>query len=64
MKLAILGPGRIADTVAPALAAIPEIEYCAIASRTLERAKAFAQKHGFEKAYGSYEEMHFCNFVV
>ena len=57
MKLAILGPGRIADTVAPALVALPEIECYAVASRNLERAKAFAEKFGFQKAYGSYEEM-------
>ena len=57
MKLAILGPGRIADTVAPALVALPEIECYAVASRNLERAQAFADKFGFRKAYGSYEEM-------
>ena len=57
MKLAILGPGRIADTVTPALIALPEIECYAVASRNLERAQAFAEKYGFEKAFGSYEEM-------
>lgn len=57
MKLAILGPGRIAHTVAPALVALPEIECYGVASRDLERAKAFAEQFGFEKAYGSYEEM-------
>lgn len=57
MKLAILGPGRIADTVTPALVALPEIECYAVASRNPERAKAFAEKFGFRKAYGSYEEM-------
>ncbi len=57
MKLALLGPGRIADTVAQALTAIPEIECYAVASRNLERAEAFARKFGFRKAYGSYEEM-------
>ena len=57
MKLAILGPGRIADTVTPALIALPEIECYAVVSRNLERAQAFAEKYGFEKAFGSYEEM-------
>ena len=47
MKLAILGPGRIAHTVAPALVALPEIECYAIASRNLERAKSFAEQFGF-----------------
>ena len=57
MKLALLGPGRIAGTVAQALVATPEIECYAVASRSLERAEAFAEKFGFQKAYGSYEEM-------
>ena len=57
MKLAILGPGRIADIVTNALVATPEIECYAVASRNLERSKAFAEKFGFQKAYGSYEEM-------
>ena len=57
MKLALLGPGRIADIVAQALVATPEIECYAVASRNLERSKAFAEKFGFTKAYGSYEEM-------
>lgn len=34
-----------------------EIELYAVASRDITRAKAFAAKWGFEKAYGSYEEM-------
>ena len=57
MKLALLGPGRIADIVAQALVATPEIECYAVASRNRERAEAFAEKFGFQKAYGSYEEM-------
>ncbi len=57
MKLAILGPGSIAHTVAPALVRLPEIECYAVASRDLARAQQFAEKFGFEKAYGSYEQM-------
>ena len=57
MKLAILGPGRIARTVAPTLSALPEIECYAVASRTPGKAEAFAGEFGFEKAYHSYEEM-------
>lgn len=57
MKLAVLGPGRIADKVAQTFAHLPEIECYAVASRNLERAQAFAEKFGFQKAYGSYEEM-------
>ena len=57
MKLAILGPGRIARTVAPTLAALKEIECYAVASRTPGKAEAFAREFGFEKVYNSYEQM-------
>lgn len=57
MKLAILGPGRIADGVAHTLVAMPEIECYAVASRTPGKAEAFAEKFGFRKAYTGYEEM-------
>ena len=57
MKLGILGPGRIARTVAPTLVALPEIECYAVASRTPGKAEAFAREFGFEKVYHSYEEM-------
>lgn len=56
-KLGIIGAGWIADKMAEALA--PLDDYCvyAIASRSLEKAKAFAGKWNIPKAYGSYEEM-------
>lgn len=57
MKLAVLGAGRIAHTVAPAWLALPEIECYAVASRSQERAQSFAQEFGFQKVYSSYEEM-------
>ena len=57
MKIGILGPGLIAGKVAPALAALPEIECYAVASRTPGKAADFAAKYGFEKAYTSYEAM-------
>lgn len=57
MKLGILGPGRIARTVAATLTQMPEIECYAVASRTPERAEAFARDFGFEKVYNSYEQM-------
>lgn len=57
MKLAILGPGRIARTVAPTLKALPEIECYAAASQTPGNAEVFAREFGFEKAYSSYEAM-------
>lgn len=57
MKLGMIGVGRIGDLTAPTLAAVREIECYAVASRTLEKAKAFAEKYGFQKTYGSYEEL-------
>ena len=57
MKLAILGPGGMARSMATAAKGLPEVELYAVGSRTYEKAKAFAEEWGFEKAYGSYEEM-------
>ena len=57
MRIGILGPGKIAQGVVYALKQMPEIECYAVASRTLDRAEAFAREHGFEKAYGSYEQL-------
>lgn len=58
MKVAILGAGNIAGAMAEALNGITD-DVClyAVASRSLEKAQAFAIKWGFEKAYGSYEEL-------
>lgn len=57
MKFSILAPGGIANCLAEAVSGIEGVEKYAIGSRSLERAEAFAEKWGFEKAYGSYEEM-------
>ena len=57
MKMAILGAGGIAEKMAATIKEMPEVEAYAVASRSLEKAEKFAEQHGFEKAYGSYEEM-------
>lgn len=57
MKIGIIGAGHIADVVTPTLVAMEGMECYAVSSRCLEKAQAFAEKYGFEKAYGSYEEM-------
>ena len=57
MKIAILGAGRIAGIVAATLSVLDEIDCYAVAARDLSRAQSFAEAHGFQKAYGSYEEM-------
>ena len=56
-KVGIIGAGWIADKMAEALA--PLNDYCvyAIASRSLDKAQAFAQSWNIPKAYGSYEEL-------
>ncbi len=61
IKIAFLGAGGIALKMADTLNGMKEkgTRFCcyAAAARDLERAQQFAEKHGFEKAYGSYEEM-------
>ena len=57
MKFGILAAGNIAHSMAEAVSGIEKIEKYAVASRDLSRAEAFAKKWGFEKAYGSYEEL-------
>ena len=57
MKLGILGVGNIAQSTAPTMVALREVECYAVASRSLKKAEAFASEFGFQKAYGSYEDM-------
>jgi predicted dehydrogenase len=54
---AILGCGRIARKFADDLKLLPNARLYAAASRSLENAQSFAAETGFEKAYGSYNEM-------
>ena len=53
MKIGILGAGGIAHSTVPAMIALEEIECYAVASRSLEKAEAFARQYGCQKAYGS-----------
>lgn len=57
LKMAILGAGGIASTMAKTISQMEQVECYAVGSRSLEKAQAFAQKFGFQKAYGSYEEL-------
>ena len=57
MRIGILGAGHIAGKVSGTLKQMPEVRCYAIAARDLWRAEAFAGEHGFDKAYGSYEEL-------
>lgn len=55
MKVGFLGTGRIAVILAKTFARVEGVECYAVASRTLEKAETFAEEHGFQKAYGSYQ---------
>ena len=57
IRFAILGAGNIAIKMADTIAEMKDVEAYAVAARDLDRAQAFADAHGFTKAYGSYEEM-------
>ncbi|QNM05856.1 Gfo/Idh/MocA family protein [Qiania dongpingensis] len=59
MKVGILGAGNIANQMAEAVCGLrgKQVEAYAVASRDHARAKAFADKYGIKKAYGSYEEL-------
>ena len=61
LKFAILGCGHIATKMAKAVKALETrnmgVECYAVASRTLDKAKKFADDYGFGRAYGSYEEL-------
>lgn len=54
---AILGCGKIARKFATDLKLLPNARLYAAASRSIENAQIFTSELGFEKAYGSYEEM-------
>ncbi|MCC6496596.1 MAG: Gfo/Idh/MocA family oxidoreductase, partial [Propionibacteriaceae bacterium] len=57
VRWGIAGPGRIAATVAAEFAHVPDAELVAVGSRSSERAKEFAGRHGIPRAYGSYAEL-------
>lgn len=57
MKFSILGPGGIAHSLAETVNQLEGVEAYAVASRDYQRAKDFADKWGYQKAYGSYEEL-------
>ncbi len=59
MNIGIIGAGKIAAKMAETIRKMDQSEVCnyAIASRDKERAQRFASYRGFQKAYGSYEEL-------
>lgn len=57
MNVGIIGAGTIAAKMAGTIQQMEDATCYAIASRDLEKAKAFAEKFDITKSYGSYEEM-------
>lgn len=57
MKIGVLGTGSIVHKVTQTLQQMLQVECYAIASRTQEKAEFVAKELGYEKAYGSYEEL-------
>lgn len=57
MRVGIIGTGWIAEKAAITLNGLTECECYAVASRSLEKAEAFAQQWNVKKAYGSYSEL-------
>lgn len=57
MNFGIIGAGNIANTMATTLTQMSEPTCYAIASRSMEKAEAFREKYGMEKAYDSYEDL-------
>lgn len=57
MKVGILGAGGIAEVMAKTISGMKDVECYAVASRSMDKASAFAKDWNVEKAYGSYEDM-------
>ena len=57
IKIGIIGAGRMAGWFSEGLTVVEDAVRYAVGSRTLEKAQAFVDKYGYEKAYGSYEEI-------
>ena len=57
IRWGVVGPGRIAEKVVEDFAVVDGARAVAVASRSLDRAEAFAERHGLERAYGSYAEI-------
>jgi predicted dehydrogenase len=54
IRWGVVGPGRIAESVAQDFAHVDGARVVAVASRSAARAEDFARRHGIERAHGSY----------
>ena len=57
VRWGIIGPGRIASLVIKDFPRVADAEAVAVASRSTERAQAFATQHGLPQACRSYQEI-------
>lgn len=57
IRWGFLSAGRICNDFAQAMKITNGHERTAIAARSIKSAEQFAEKHGFKRAYGSYEEL-------
>jgi len=56
-KWGILAPGKMSAKFTRGLQLLDNVELYAVGSRDIQRAKQFAEEFGFQKSYGSYEEL-------
>lgn len=57
IKLGVVGTGGMAALMLDAIASEPRLDAVAVASRSKDRADAFAGQHEIERAYGSLDEL-------
>src|SRR5215212_2375256 len=57
IRWGIVGPGRIAESLVKDFPVVDGARPVAVASRSLERAQAFADRHRIERAHGSYADI-------
>jgi len=56
-KWGILAPGKMSAKFTKGLKLLKNVELYAVGSRDLQRSKQFASEYGFQKYFGSYEEL-------
>ena len=57
MRVGYIGAGNISGQMAETIARMSEVENYAVAARDPRRAREFAERWGFSRAYDSYEEL-------
>ncbi|MCV2489668.1 Gfo/Idh/MocA family oxidoreductase [Geodermatophilus sp. YIM 151500] len=57
IRWGIVGPGRIAEKLVEDFVHVDGARPVAVASRSLDRARSFAERHGLERAHGSYADI-------